>query len=69
MKLADDLDEIPVQLVANVQGAGNGAPPGTIKLDLTSIDRNAPSGDDFTVPSGYSRASQLSDVFGRNLPL
>jgi len=69
MKLADDLDEIPVQLVANVQGAGSGAPPGTIKLDLTSIDRNAPSGDDFTVPSGYSRASQLSDVFGRNLPL
>ncbi len=68
MKLADDLDEIPVQLVANVQGAGNGAPPGTIRVDLTSIDRNAPSGDDFTVPAGYTRASQLSDVFGRTLP-
>jgi hypothetical protein len=68
MKLADDLDEIPVQLIANVQGAGGGAPPGTIRVDLTSIDRNAPSGDDFSVPAGFTRAAQLSDVFGRALP-
>jgi hypothetical protein len=69
LKLADDLDELPVQWTADVQGAGNGAPPSAIKVDLTSIDRTAPGLGDFAVPAGYTRASQMSDVFGHGLPL
>jgi hypothetical protein len=69
LKLADDLDEIPVQLIANVKGAPGGAPPSAIQLDLTSVDRHAPSQDAFIVPAGFTKASQISDVFGRGLPI
>jgi len=67
LKLADDLDEIPVQLTANMQGAG-GLPPSGLRLDFTSVDRNTPSENDFAVPAGYTKAAKLTDVFGRLLP-
>jgi hypothetical protein len=67
LQLADDLDEIPVRINANVQGSG-GLPPSSMQLDLTSVDRSAPSAADFTVPAGYAKAAQLSDVFGKLLP-
>jgi len=67
LQLADDLDEIPVQIAASLKGAG-GAPPLSLRLDLTSVDRNAPAEGDFTVPDGYSKAAKVTDVFGRILP-
>ena len=67
LQLADDLDEIPVRINANVQGAG-GVPPSSMTLDLTSVDRRAPAASDFTVPAGYAKAAQLSEVFGKLLP-
>lgn len=67
LQLADDLDEIPVRINANVQGSG-GLPPSSMQLDLTSVDRSTPAAGDFTVPAGYAKAAQLSDVFGKLLP-
>jgi len=67
LKLADDIDELPVQVVASLKGAG-GAPPTSMRLDLNSINQQTPSEDDFTVPAGYSQAQHLTDVLGRVLP-
>jgi hypothetical protein len=64
LELADDLDEVPVQLTASVNGAG-GAPPSSLRLDLTSIDRDTPPDADFSVPANYTRAERVTDVFGR----
>jgi hypothetical protein len=67
LQLADDLDELPVQIAASVKGAG-GTPPTSLRLDFTSIDRRTPDEGDFSPPEGYTKAAKLSDVLIRSLP-
>jgi hypothetical protein len=67
LHLADDLNELPVQIAASLNGAG-GAPPTSLRLDLTSVDAHTPADADFVVPQGFSKAAQISDVLGRTLP-
>lgn len=67
LQLADDLNELPVQINASVNGAG-GAPPSTLRLDFTSIDARTPPDSDFAVPAGFTKAGKITDILGRSLP-
>jgi hypothetical protein len=67
LQLADDLDELPVQINATISGAG-GAPPSSLKLDLTTVEARTPPDSDFEVPDGFKQASSPAGVLGRGLP-
>jgi len=66
LKLADDLDEIPVEIAASVKTKG--LPESSFRLDATSIAQATPADADFAVPAGYARAASLGDVIGKVLP-
>ncbi|HYZ16864.1 MAG TPA: hypothetical protein VE591_10705 [Candidatus Acidoferrum sp.] len=65
LALADDLNDFPVQLALSSTPASKSAFGGSLKLDLTSVQRDTPADTLFTVPSGYTRASSLSGVLGQ----
>jgi hypothetical protein len=66
LELADDLDDVPVQMTASAKTPS--LPESAFKLDLTTLARGNPADADFTVPSGFTRATSLGDVIGRQLP-
>jgi hypothetical protein len=63
IQFADDLDGMPVQLLAAFKGAG--APDSAIRLDLTDLARRDSPAGDFHAPADFTRASSLSDVMGK----
>jgi hypothetical protein len=63
LQLADDLDGIPVELTATVTGGANVY--GTLRADLTSVERTTPSAALFTVPAGYTKVQSVDGVLGR----
>lgn len=67
IQLADDLDELPVELTASVKTKS--IPQSSLRLDLTSIMKQTPNESDFAVPQGFSRANDLGGVLGKTLPL
>jgi hypothetical protein len=62
LALADDLNDFPVQIALQSVPATKNAFGGTMKLDLTTVERNTPDDSIFTVPQGYTRVSSLSGV-------
>jgi hypothetical protein len=66
LQVADDLNEIPVEIAVSVQTKG--IPASAVRLDATSIAQANPPSADFTVPQGYARAASLGDVIGKVLP-
>jgi hypothetical protein len=66
LKLADDLNEIPIEIAASVKTKG--IPESSFRLDATSIAQSDPPDADFAVPAGYARAASLGDVVGKVLP-
>ena len=67
LQLADDLNEIPVEIAASVKTKS--IPQSSLRLDATSIAQANPPDADFAVPAGYARANSLGDVIGKTLPL
>jgi len=67
LQLADDLDEIPVQITASIKSKT--IPESSLRLDLTSLAKQTPNEGDFMVPSGFVRTSDLGSVLGKTLPL
>lgn len=61
LQLADDLEELPVQLQASV--VGNNFPQSSLRIDLTKIELRAPSESDFKVPAGYTKAATIGELF------
>jgi hypothetical protein len=66
LKLADDLNDIPIEIAASVKTKG--VPESSFRLDATSIAQTDPPDADFSVPAGYARAASLGDVIGKVLP-
>ncbi len=66
LKLADDLNDIPIEIAASVKTKG--IPESSFRLDATSIAQTDPPDADFAVPAGYTRAASLGDVIGKVLP-
>jgi hypothetical protein len=62
LALADDLNDFPVQIALQSVPATKNDFGGTMKLDLTSVERTVPDDSLFAVPQGYTRVSSLSDV-------
>ncbi len=67
VQLADDLDELPIEVTASVKTKS--IPQSSLRLDLTSIAKQTPNEADFAVPQGYARASDLGSVLGKTLSL
>ena len=65
LALADDLNEFPLQIALQSVPADKNAFGGTMKLDLTDIQRDTPADTLFTVPQGYTRVSSISGVLRR----
>ncbi len=65
LQLADDLDDVPVQITASVKLKS--IPQSSLRLDLTSIAKQSPSEGDFVVPAGYTRTADLGGVLGKTL--
>ncbi len=63
LELADDLDEVPVRVIASVT-SGN-IPPSSLHLNLTSLAKQTPDEADFAPPRDYTRAKSISDVLSR----
>ncbi len=60
--LADDLGDFPLQIAFQSIPAARGDFGGTMKLDLTTVQRDLPDDDVFAPPQGYTRVSSLSGV-------
>ena len=67
LQLADDLDEVPVEITASIKSKT--IPQSSLRLDLTTLAKQTPSESDFTVPQGYARENDLGAVLGKTLPL
>ena len=65
LALADDLNEFPVQIALQSVPADKNAFGGTMKLDLTDVQRDSPADTLFTVPQGYTRVTSISGVLRR----
>ncbi|HEY0395307.1 MAG TPA: hypothetical protein VGD01_12495 [Candidatus Elarobacter sp.] len=65
LALADDLNEFPLQIALQSVPADKNAFGGTMKLDLTDIQRDTPADTLFTVPQGYTRVTSISGVLRR----
>jgi hypothetical protein len=65
LALADDLNEFPVEITLQSIPADKNAFGGTMKLDLTDIQRDTPADTLFTVPQGYTRVTSLGGVLRR----
>jgi hypothetical protein len=62
LALADDLGDFPVQIALQSVPATRDAFGGTLKLDLTSVQRDIPADSVFVIPPGYTRVSSLAGV-------
>jgi len=62
LALADDLNDFPLQIALQSVPATKNDFGGTMKLDLTNVQRDTPDDNLFTVPQGYTRVTTLSDV-------
>jgi hypothetical protein len=62
LALADDLNDFPVQITLQSVPATPSAFGGTMKLDLTSVQRDTPADSMFVVPQGYTRVTSISGV-------
>jgi hypothetical protein len=63
VQFADDLNEFPVQLTANVKVKS--VPEGALRLDLTTFERRLPPLSDFRAPQGYARTSNIGEAIGK----
>ena len=64
--LADDVDELPIQLI--VHGITKGMPASTLRIDVPELVRQAPPEGDFEPPQGYTRLNSVGDLFGIGVP-
>lgn len=64
-QLADDLDEIPVQFQIQGKEATPKGQSGAMRIDVTAIERAAPEANQFDVPAGFTRVSDIKDVVGK----
>ncbi|MEA2687427.1 MAG: hypothetical protein QOJ39_362 [Candidatus Eremiobacteraeota bacterium] len=62
LALADDLNDFPIQIALQSVPATKSAFGGTMKLDLTTVQRDNPDDNLFTVPQGYTRVTSLSNI-------
>jgi hypothetical protein len=60
--LADDLGDFPLQLTFQSIAGTRGGFGGTLKIDLTTVQRDVPDDDVFETPAGYTRAASISGV-------
>ena len=60
LALADDQQELPVRISA----ATKGSMTGSFRMDFTSVSAVAPDPGMFSVPSGYAKANDPSEIFG-----
>ncbi len=65
-QIADDLDGVPVEVTA--AGHSKSIPESAFRLDFTSLAKQTPPDEDFSVPPGFERVSNIGDVIGRSLP-
>jgi hypothetical protein len=65
LALADDLNEFPLQITLQSVPATKNDFGGTMKLDLTDVQRDTPADSIFAVPQGYTRVSSISGVLHR----
>jgi hypothetical protein len=65
LALADDLNEFPLQITLQSVPATKNDFGGTMKLDLTDVQRDTPADTLFTVPQGYTRVSSIGGVLHR----
>jgi hypothetical protein len=67
LQLADDLDEVPVEVTASLKTQS--IPESGLRLELTTLAKANVAAADFEVPAGYFRANAIGDVLGKTLPL
>lgn len=65
LALADDLDGFPVRIAFSSTPATKSAFGGSMKLDLTTVQRDSPGDEIFAVPSGYARVNSIGEVLRR----
>jgi hypothetical protein len=65
LALADDLNEFPLQITLQSVPATKNDFGGTMKLDLTDVQRDTPADTLFAIPQGYTRVSSISGVLHR----
>ncbi len=61
--IADDFDGLPLQFTASLMAKG--VPPSALQFAVTQIDHTVPPDADFSPPSGYARATSITDVLGK----
>jgi hypothetical protein len=66
LALADDLDEVPVQITGSVKTKS--VPQSSFRMDLTSLAKSPIPAGDFQVPAGYSKSADIGGVIGKTLP-
>jgi hypothetical protein len=62
LELAEDLDGFPVRIGVTSTPATKDAIGGSVRLDLTTVERANPDDGVFAVPGGYTRVPSLGDV-------
>jgi hypothetical protein len=62
LELADDLDEVPVEVTASL--TSKSIPQSSLRLDLTQLARQTPPNDDFEPPPAYTKANAIGEVIG-----
>jgi hypothetical protein len=67
LQLADDLDEVPVEVTATLKTQS--IPESALRLDLTTLSKANVPPTDFQPPAGYFRANAIGDVLGKSLQM
>jgi len=62
LALADDLDGFPVQIALDSVGAKSTDFAGALRLDLTNVQRAAPTSGTFSIPNGFTRVNSLGEL-------
>jgi hypothetical protein len=65
LALADDLGDFPLQISFQSVPATKSAFGGVMKLDFTTVQRDAPDDAVFLIPAGYTRVTSITAILKR----
>lgn len=65
LALADDLGDFPLQISFQSVPATKSAFGGVMKLDFTTVQRDAPDDAVFVIPAGYTRVTSITAILKR----
>ena len=68
LALADGLSGIPIHFTLNAEGASMGANTISLAIDLQSISLEAPAASNFSVPAGFKKVKQITELIGPPTP-